>query len=130
MPPVRRRQLRLIVPLSDTTVYMLEMQGRFPRQRSILPQALAIHLAKDGLNKVLPSRMSSAFADGPTRLRKSFARRLGFLHGSPQAEALADRLLEPSADLAPPEREDKEALEVLTFLAPIVPRRTLEILQA
>lgn len=100
------------------------------RQRAILPQALAIHLAKDALGRILPSRLFSVFTASPPRLRMSFVRRLGVLHERPQAAAVAQLLLAPSQTLAHPAREDKEAIETLAHLAPLVPQRVLEILQA
>ncbi|WP_369825756.1 helix-turn-helix transcriptional regulator [Caulobacter sp. BP25] len=44
--PIRREQLRQLVPLSDTTIYGLEMQGRFPRRFNLTNRCVAWDLAE------------------------------------------------------------------------------------
>jgi len=39
--PIRRRELHQIVPLSDTTIYELERQGRFPRRFNLTNRCVA-----------------------------------------------------------------------------------------
>lgn len=41
-PPrlVRRTELRLIVPLADTTIYDMESKGQFPRRFSLTPRCV------------------------------------------------------------------------------------------
>ena len=100
------------------------------RQRAILPQALAFHLAREALGQTTNSRLLKAVQAWPPRLFKSFTRRLGHLHDTPQAVAIAQSLLSPGTALAAPSREDAVVVEQITNLAPLVPRRALEILQS
>ncbi|HWU13804.1 MAG TPA: hypothetical protein VN157_07305 [Caulobacter sp.] len=100
------------------------------KQRAILPPALAIHLAKDAVKRTTASRLFAAFDAAPPRLRTSFARQLGALHDQPGAVEVGELLLAPTQAVASPEREDKEAMQFLTYLAPLAPGRVLEILQA
>lgn len=37
---IRRHELRLIVPLADTTIYDLEQRGEFPRRFSLSPRCV------------------------------------------------------------------------------------------
>jgi prophage regulatory protein len=37
---IRRDELRSIVPLSDTTIYQMESQGKFPRRFAITPRCV------------------------------------------------------------------------------------------
>ncbi|MBX9590971.1 MAG: AlpA family transcriptional regulator [Hyphomonadaceae bacterium] len=38
---VRRRQLRQMVPLADTTIYEMEQRGEFPRRFYLTPRCVA-----------------------------------------------------------------------------------------
>lgn len=38
---IRREQLRLIVPLADTTIYDMERRGEFPRRFQLTPRCVA-----------------------------------------------------------------------------------------
>ncbi len=99
------------------------------RQRAILPQALAIHLAGEALRRIDPARLFSAFSAAPPRLLASFARRLGALHEEPRATQTAELFLTPGQGLAQPSREDKEAIEVIANFAPVAQTRVLEIVE-
>ncbi|WP_419256048.1 hypothetical protein ACN2C6_19245 (plasmid) [Caulobacter sp. ErkDOM-YI] len=99
------------------------------KQRAILPQALAIHLAKDAVARIPASRLFAIFSAAPARLATSFAKRLGALHDRAEAVAMAEMILAPGQELARPSREDKAAIEVLAHLAPLAPARVLGILQ-
>lgn len=100
------------------------------RQRAVLPQALAFHLAREALGQTTTTRLLKAVRAWPPRLFKSFTRRLGHLHDTPRAVEIAETLLAPDTALAQPAREDAYAIEMLTNLAPLVPRRALEVLKA
>lgn len=43
---IRRDELRRIVPLSDTTIYEMEMRGEFPRRYNLTNRCVAWDLAK------------------------------------------------------------------------------------
>ena len=43
---VRRRELRRLVPLSDTTIYELECSGQFPRRFRLTPRCVVWDLTE------------------------------------------------------------------------------------
>lgn len=43
---IRRRELRQIVPLSDTTIYEMEQRHEFPRRIVLIPRVVAWDLAE------------------------------------------------------------------------------------
>jgi prophage regulatory protein len=43
---IRREELRQIVPLSDTTIYEMEMRGEFPRRYNLTNRCVAWDLAE------------------------------------------------------------------------------------
>lgn len=43
---VRRKELREIVPLSDTTIYELEQRGEFPQRFNLTPRCVVWDLAE------------------------------------------------------------------------------------
>jgi len=43
---IRRKELRLIVPLADTTIYELEQRGEFPRRFNLTPRCVVWDLAE------------------------------------------------------------------------------------
>jgi prophage regulatory protein len=43
---IRRRELRRLVPLSDTTIYELECSGQFPRRFRLTPRCVVWDLAE------------------------------------------------------------------------------------
>lgn len=63
--------------------------------RAVLPQALAIHLAREALESHPPHILEESLRDAPQRLMRSFTRQLGHLHDSEPAKALVQGWLEP-----------------------------------
>ena len=43
---IRRNQLRLLVPLADSTIYEMEQRGEFPRRFSLTPRCVVWDLAE------------------------------------------------------------------------------------
>jgi prophage regulatory protein len=43
---IRRHELRLVVPLSDTTIYEMEVRGEFPRRFYLTPRSVAWDLGE------------------------------------------------------------------------------------
>ena len=46
MRVIRRKELRRVVPLSDTTIYELERRGQFPRRFRLTPRCVVWDLAE------------------------------------------------------------------------------------
>lgn len=90
-------------------------------QRAIMPPPIANMLARERIRRANPSALIAAFAAGPPRLFKSFLRRLGDLHGLPQAVALVDQLLGPDGLLGEPATLRGERRAAFLFAAPAAP---------
>ena len=43
---IRRKELREIVPLADTTIYEMEQRGQFPRRFALTPRCVVWDLAE------------------------------------------------------------------------------------
>ena len=43
---IRRHELRLIVPLAETTIYEMERRGEFPRRFNLTPRCVVLDLAE------------------------------------------------------------------------------------
>ena len=43
---LRRKELRLVVPLADTTIYEMERRGEFPRRFNLTPRCVVWDLAE------------------------------------------------------------------------------------
>ena len=60
---IRRRELREIVPLADSTIYEMEQRGEFPRRFALSPRCVAWDLAE--VEAWLAARRSSSIARAP-----------------------------------------------------------------
>ena len=70
---IRRRELREIVPLADSTIYEMEQRGEFPRRFALSPRCVAWDLAE--VEAWLAARRSSSIARAPhPDVRKRHAR--------------------------------------------------------
>ena len=66
--------------------------------RAVLPQAIANRLAARALQNIPSAVLEARLVNGaPSRLMRSFSRRLGYLDSSNEARALVRRWLEPGA---------------------------------
>jgi prophage regulatory protein len=57
---IRRRQLREMVPLADSTIYEMEQRGEFPRRFALSPRCVVWDLAE--VEAWLTSRRSTPMA--------------------------------------------------------------------
>lgn len=100
--------------------------------RAILPHALANRLAASGLKKYPRQVVQDAFVySGNERLIRSFSRRLGYLHDSPQAQSIVRDWLKPNGWIGGtiPSLNDF-GLSVLKNIAPVLPDVTLSAIEA
>ncbi|MGB7731972.1 MAG: hypothetical protein WBL50_28410 [Candidatus Acidiferrum sp.] len=98
--------------------------------RAVLPQAIANRLATRAVQNIPFSEIEARLINGaPQRLVKSFSRRLGYLIGCKEAEAIVAQwlgvggLLENAADL------DELGLAMFNYVAPVAPESTLSALE-
>lgn len=98
--------------------------------RAILPHALAHRLAKQALQDIPPQRILDAFAGRvPERLLKSFSRRLGCLHDSPEAQVIVASWLAEGGWLSEVENLNALGQTLLDNVAPVAPVATLECIE-
>ena len=101
------------------------------KQRAILPHALAARLAERALTRAMPGVIEERLVHrAPERLRDSFLKRLGLLHKNQAAVAIAGSLLAPGQMYAVDRSSGTEAWDGLANLAPLQPRRALELVAA
>lgn len=97
---------------------------------AVLPQALANRLAAEALQEVPLQKLESILMnDAPQRLRKSFSRRLGFLHDSDCAVALATKWLQPGGLFGDVADCDEFHWTVFRNIAPAAPTAALSALE-
>lgn len=97
--------------------------------RAVLPQALAVHLARKALEDLLPQTLELSLQQAPPRLMRSFTRQLGLLHDSPQAQLLVKKWLVPAGQPCDLSACNAEQLTWFSNLAPVDPQRSLEALE-
>lgn len=76
---IRRRELRQIIPLSETTIYEMERRGEFPRRFNLTPRCVVWDLAE--VEAWIEERKQAPRGDisGPdVRLRKTRPVRTGW----------------------------------------------------
>jgi hypothetical protein len=110
-----------------TTLKTRKLVQTRSKWRAVLPHALANRLAKQALANLPRNEIMSAFRSHE-RLLKSFSRRLGYLHDSPEACEIAQQWMEKWLN-NPAKLNDLE--QALFFnLAPLVPEQALANLEA
>jgi hypothetical protein len=105
---------------------LVQTRGKW---RAVLPHALANRLAKQALGNLPQTQIMSAF-EGHERLLKSFSRRLSYLHDSPEACAIAKSWMTDEKWLANPCRLNELGLSLFFNLAPLVPEKALDSIEA
>jgi len=95
--------------------------------RALLPHTIANNVAKLALRTFPPSMIESAISTN--RLKRSFARRLGFLHDSDEAREIVERWLSPDGELSSPSASDGLTDQMLQYVAPVSPGATLGCLR-
>ncbi len=99
-------------------------------QRAILPQALAIRLAEQCLDRLPAAAILEQFnRKDRERLFKSFARRLGQLHESTAARNIAERLLHDEKMLGDPSLLNSYGFQLFENIAPAAPEAALAALE-
>lgn len=99
--------------------------------RAILPHAIAHRLAKQALQDIPRQAILVAFTkQGPERLLKSFSRRLGYLHDSPEAQEIVSEWLGSGGCLSKVENLDELGQTLLDNVAPVSPAATLECFES
>ena len=53
---IRRKQLREMVPLADSTIYEMEQRGEFPRRFALSPRCIVWDLARSRLGWLLAAK--------------------------------------------------------------------------
>ena len=104
---------------------LVQTRGKW---RAVLPHALANKLAKQALANLPRSEVMSVFL-GHDRLLKSFGRRLGYLHDSTEACAIAQSWLTDEKWLANPCALNELGWTLFLNLAPLVPEQALTTLE-
>lgn len=98
--------------------------------RALLPHALAHKLAKEALQDFPPDQVQKYLVENvPTRFLKSFSRRLGCLHDSPEAQHVVNAWLSSAGRLAKIETLDDVGRIVLDNVAPVNPEAVLSAIE-
>lgn len=99
--------------------------------RAVLPHALANGLAATALENIpYPMLVANLRDCASERLRRSFARRLGYLHDRKEAQKLVAEWLQSEGPLADLANLSAEGEAILGFVAPVVPDAVLLKLEA
>ncbi len=129
-------QLGALVDLKPLALYRnvadLEERGLAQRRgqwRAILPHAVANRLAARALVTIPIPLVEKHLVRDQERLLKSFSRRLGYLHKSVEAVAIARRWLAPNGLLGDVSELGSLHEEVFENIAPVDPAATLETIQ-
>lgn len=125
-------QLAALVDLKPLALYRniadLEARGLAQRRgkwRAILPHAVANRLAFQALKAIPIPAIEKRLMNGQKRLLKSFSRRLGYLHKSPEALAIAQRWLAPDGLLGDVSELESLHVQVFENIAPVDASATL-----
>lgn len=98
--------------------------------RAVLPQAIANRLAAMALDNIPFSTIEAQLIDGAEpRLIRSFARRIGYLHGSRVAQQVAARWLSPGGLLGAAENLNSTGRAMFWNIAPVRPELTLSAIE-
>lgn len=90
------------------------------RWRAVLPHAIANRLAADALKHIPVADVLRTFeGTAAARMLRSFSRRIGFLHTSPQAQEIATRWLQPGGILHKTMQLNELGAAMLENIAPI-----------
>ena len=93
------------------------------RWRAILPHALANRLARQALQSIPWRRIAGEFADKP-RLRRSFGRRLSYLHDSAEARRIVLQWMEKGGPLS----DTTTDIQLLEFVCHLAPDEALRVI--
>lgn len=100
--------------------------------RAILPHAVSNHLAKQAILRKSVAMLNRDFEQFPKRLKRSYIKRLSYLHDQEKVQELIKQWLLEDGWLGKALFEGTYSTEDIIYfnlLAPIVPSQTLELLQ-
>lgn len=98
--------------------------------RAVLPHAIANRLARRALQNIPMTTIEEQLVTGaPDRMKRSFSRRLGYLHDNKEAESIVGRWLKPGGFLSSPGTLDDLYAEMLANVAPVAPEAVLAALE-
>jgi len=98
--------------------------------RAVLPHALANRLALRALQNIAPEKINEELLKSENiRLFKSCAHRIGYLHDSEDARALANTWIMPNAPLFDITHCNADLLAVLEYIAPVFPETVLVVIE-
>ena len=97
--------------------------------RALLPHALANKLAALALESIPPAVLEQFWKGAPTRLLKSFSRRLGYLHTSAEARSIVEQWLSADGMLGQLGSLNELGVSMLCNVAPVAPSATLDAIQ-
>lgn len=106
---------------------LIQARSKF---RALLPHALAHRLAKLALEDLLPGKVKAFTAAAPERLLRSFSRRLGCLHDSPQAQKIVGEWLSDGGLVSGVGALNQLGLVLLDNIAPVNPEAVLKAIEA
>jgi hypothetical protein len=129
-------ELAILAPLAGTDAnklyeFVVELKRRSVvqsrgRWRALLPHAIANRLAAQALERIPTTQLDAFCAGLPSRMRRSFSRRLGYLHDSEEARRAVARYLAVDGHMGDLLAVDDDAAHVLRNLAPVAPASVLE----
>ena len=96
--------------------------------RAVLPHAIANRLAKQALTRIPSGTLVEALSAN-SRLLKSFARRLGFLHDSTEAIQIAESWFKDDRWLANAARLSEVGIALFHSVAPLCPTLAMEAME-
>ena len=126
-------RLGQLVGLDSRSLYarVAELQRRnLAQSRSVwwavLPHAIANRLAALALQNIpLPMIETQLGSMAPERIKKSFSRRLGYLHEKPNARRIVQKWLAPGGMLSDLSVLDELHVEIMRNIAPVAPEEVL-----
>ncbi|MGN6151756.1 MAG: LexA family protein [Lysobacteraceae bacterium] len=110
----------------------LEKRGLAQRRgkwRAILPHAIANRLAAHALTSIPMPQIERHIVRNGIRLLKSFSRRLGYLHKSPEAIAIVQSWLSADGRLGDITRISDDEIEIFVNIAPVDTAATLDAIK-
>ena len=111
-------------------LYRRQLVQKRSKWRALLPHALAHKLAKQALQDIPVETLKQKFVDiAPERILKSFSRRLGCLHDSPEAQAIVAGWLGNGGRLSEIEKLDQAGIILLDNIAPVNPDAVMKSIQ-
>ncbi|MCV9934775.1 hypothetical protein OIU35_00220 [Boseaceae bacterium BT-24-1] len=106
---------------------LVQQRGRW---RAVLPHAVANRLAKAALKQLPIASIEAQLVDnGSVRIARSFSRRLGYLHDSAEAVAVAQRWLGRNGRLGEVDALNELGMVMFANVAPVAPKAALEAIE-